>query len=68
MSNIEYALFGMWIGYYIGWFRATIDLRKTADKNKLDYNEGYKKGRQDEHDFENGVSIDPSEVDYRPLR
>jgi hypothetical protein len=68
MSNIEYALFGLWIGFYIGQFKAIRDLGNVSKKNKLDYDEGYKKGRRDEHDFENGVSIDPSEVDYRPLR
>lgn len=49
----------------IGQFKAIIDLGKASKKNKLDYDEGYKKGRQDEHDAENGVSIDPSEVKFR---
>ena len=62
MNNIEYALLGLWIGYQIGWLKSIMDFKSAAKKNKLDYDEGYKKGRQDEHDFENGVSIDPPEV------
>jgi hypothetical protein len=65
MNNIEYVLFGLWIGYLIGYLEACLESKNISKKNKLDYDEGYKKGRQDEHDFENGVSIDPSEVNFR---